>query len=109
MLRAKLWQAQEGKVKPCRWAERWCEWKGGRCCGRWHLGWHVPRTSLGFAFCMTSDGCSGGAARGKGGAVRVASSVGSMVARAGGVVAATMVGWESSKAGSDVERAADES
>jgi hypothetical protein len=89
-------------VKPRRWAEWWCEWKGGRCYGRWCLGWHVPRTSLGFAFCMTSDRCSGGAARGKGGAVHGASLAGSMVARASGVAAATMVGWESSKVGSDV-------
>ena len=103
----KLQQAQEGKVKPRRRAERWCEWKGGCCCGRWRLGWHVPRASLGFAFRMTSDGCGDGAARGKGGALRGASSAGRVVARAGGVAAATMVGWESSEAGSNVERAAD--
>jgi hypothetical protein len=69
----------------------------------------MPRASLGFAFCMTLDGCSDGAARGKGGAMCGASSAGSVVAHTNGAAAATMVGWELSKAGSNVERAADES
>jgi hypothetical protein len=30
-------QAQEERVKACRWAEWWCKQKGGCCCGRQRL------------------------------------------------------------------------
>ncbi len=102
-------QAQEERVKVRRRAEWWCERKGGCCCGWRRLSWHVARACLSFTFYMMSDGCSDSAARGKGGAMHRASLVGSVVARAGRVAAVTMVGWELSEVGKDVDKATDES
>ena len=79
-------------MKARRWAEQWCERKGGCCCGRRRLSWHVACACLDFAFRRTSDKCGNGAVRGGGGAVRGASSVGHVVARAGGAVVATACG-----------------
>ena len=93
----------------CRWAEWWCEQKGGCCCGWQCLSWHVAYVCLGFAFCIMSDGCGHGTARGKGGAIHRVLSVGSVVACAGRVAAVTMVGWELSEVGKDVDKATDES
>ena len=79
-------------MKARRRAERWCEWKGGCCCGRRRLSWHVACACLGFAFHRMSDRCGDGAARGEGGAMCGASSAGNVVARAGGAAAATAGG-----------------
>ncbi len=107
--RVKPRQAQEERVKVRRRAEWWCERKGGCCCGWRRLSWHVACVCLGFTFRMALDGCGDGAGRGEGGAVRRVSSAGSVVARAGGVAAATMVGQELSEVGKDVDKATDES
>jgi hypothetical protein len=108
MLLAKPRWAQEGKVRARRRAKQ-CWGEGKCCCGRRCLGRRVPCACLGFDFRMTSGGSGDGAARGEGGAMSKESAGGSVVAHAGGAVAATAGGWELSKAGSDVEKAVDES
>jgi hypothetical protein len=108
MLQAKPQRAQEGKVRARRRAER-CWGEGKCCCGRRRLGRRVPCACLGFNFRMTLGGSGDGAARGEGGAMRGASSAGSMVACAGRAAAATADDWESSEAGRDVVEAVDES
>jgi hypothetical protein len=58
---------------------------------------------------MTSDGCGNGTARGEGGAVRGALSVGSVVACAGAAAVATAGGWKFSEVERGVGEATDES
>ena len=97
MSQVKPRRVQEGRVKACRQAQRWCERKGRHCCGWRRLGRHVPRASLSFTFRMMLDRCGDSAARGEGGAMSKESAGGSVVAYTGRVTVVMAGGWESTQ------------